>query len=109
MATPRSARSPSVPTLATPRARTARQVRFEDIAPLRTRLPKYWWNEVSRVRAMIERDVEVGGQAAEHFQFVAEALATQSEADLAREHAVALWAASRQLSAIAKAQQTAAA
>jgi len=52
------------------------------------------------VRALIDADVETGGQAAELFEYVAEALADEGEA----QHAVALWAASRRLSEIAKAQ-----
>lgn len=83
-------------------ARRSRSVRFDDIAPLRGQLPRYWWNEVSRVRALIDADVETGGLAAEHFEFVAEALAGEGEA---HEHAVALWAASRKLSAIAQQQR----
>lgn len=82
----------------------ARQTRFLDIAALRPRLPAYWWNEVSRVRALIEDDAETGSQAAEHFEYVAEALQQAGEEALTHEHAVALAAASRQLSAIAAQQ-----
>lgn len=81
-------------------ARSPRTPRYEDIAALRSQLPSYWWTEVSRVRALIDADVETGGQAAELFEFVADALADEGEA----QHAVALWAASRKLSEIAKAQ-----
>ena len=77
-----------------------RAARFQDIAELRTQLPKYWWLEVSRVRALIDADVETGGQAAELFELVAEALAGEGEGH----DAVALWAASRKLSAIAAAR-----
>lgn len=81
-------------------ARSTRTPRYEDIAALRSQLPRYWWTEVSRVRALIDADVETGGQAAELFEFVADALADEGEP----QHAVALWAASRRLSEIAKAQ-----
>lgn len=80
--------------------RSTRAPRYEDIAALRAQLPSYWWTEVSRVRALIDADVETGGQAAELFEYVAEALAGEGEA----QHAGALWAASRRLSQIAKAQ-----
>lgn len=91
----------------TSRTRASRAQRFEDIAPLRAQLPRYWWNEVSRVRALIDADVETGGMAAEHFEYVAEALAGEGDETLARSHAAALWTASRRLSAIAQEQQRA--
>ena len=95
MATQRSTRG-----TASTKARSTRAERYQDIAALRTQLPSYWWTEVSRVRALIDADVETGGQAAELFEYVAEALADEGEA----QHAGALWAASRRLSEIAKAQ-----
>jgi hypothetical protein len=95
MATPRR-----TPGTAGTTARNTRSTRYEDIAALRAQLPSYWWTEVSRVRALIDADVETGGQAAELFEYVAEALADEGEA----QHAGALWNASRRLSEIAKAQ-----
>src|ERR1700710_239839 len=82
---------------------SARRQRFEDISALRARLPRYWWAEVSRVRKLIAADAESGLFEAEHFVYVAEALRTGAE-QLAREHAVALWDASRKLTAIAQVQ-----
>jgi len=91
----RSTTVPCNPTTGT--GRVARTARFQDIAGLRAQLPKYWWTEVSRVRALIDADLETGVQAAELFEYVADALADEGEGH----DAVALWAASRKLSAIA--------
>jgi hypothetical protein len=79
-----------------------RAPRFQDIAGLRAQLPKYWWSEVSRVRALIDADVELGGRAAELFELVAEALVDEGEGH----DSAALWAASRKLSAIAAARSS---
>jgi hypothetical protein len=98
MATPRTTRASS----GAP-SKSTRAPRYQDIAALRSQLPRYWWAEVSRVRALIDADVETGGRAAQLFEFVAEALADEGEL----QHAVALCAASRRLSAIANAQSAA--
>jgi hypothetical protein len=85
-------------------SRSTRKPPYQDIAALRSQLPRYWWTEVSRVRALIDADVETGGQAAELFEYVAEALADEGEG----QHAQALWAASRRLTTIARARSAAA-
>ena len=85
--------------------RSASSPRFEDISALRATLPRYWWAEVSRVRKLIAWDAESGLFEAENFGHAAEALHAGDE-QLARDHAVALWTASRRLTAIAHAQRS---
>jgi hypothetical protein len=82
--------------------RVSSSARFEDIRGLRAQLPRYWWTEVSRVRALIATDAQHGLFEAEMFGHAASAL--HAGEDIARAHATALWAASRKLSAIAQAQ-----
>jgi len=86
-------------------ARRARARAYEDIKCLRDSLPSYWWEEVSRVRAMIDTDAEIGWEQARHFVLAAKALAATSTDEYARAHADALRAASCRLAAIASAQQ----
>ena len=84
----------------TPAGRTV-SGRYHDIAGFRATLPRYWWAEVSRVRALIEADAQTGLFETQCIAYAAEALQADADA-LSREHAVALWAASRQLRAIAR-------
>lgn len=86
--------------------RRSRRRAYEDIEALRDRLPRYWWAEVSRVRAVIDTDADAGREEAELFELVAAALA-KSSSDDSRAHAHALYAASCRLSAIADAQASA--
>ncbi|MDB4975853.1 MAG: hypothetical protein JWN48_4194 [Myxococcaceae bacterium] len=78
-------------------------MRFPDIHGLRAKLPRHWWTEVSRVRALIDSDAESGLFELGMFEHAAKALHRTEEA-LAREHAAQLFAASRKLAAIAQAQ-----
>jgi len=88
---------------ARPRSSRAGEGRFADISALRQRLPRYWWAEVSRVRALIAKDADTALFEAGNLEIVAGTLHAGDE-EVAREHAVALWQASRQLTAIAQAQ-----
>lgn len=85
----------------TPAGRAAMSSRYQDIHGLRATLPRYWWAEVSRVRALIEADAVSGLFETQCIAYAAEALKADDD-PLSRQHAVALWAASRQLRAIAQ-------
>jgi hypothetical protein len=75
----------------------------DTLESLRAKLPAFWWSEVVRVRRLIEEDVEAGRFEAAYLGYAAEALVMTEDAQLAREHAPALWAASHHLTALAKA------
>lgn len=79
----------------------ATRVHYDDISGFRATLPRYWWAEVSRVRALIDADAETGLFETNCIAYAAQALQADQDA-LSRQHAVALWAASRQLTAIAR-------
>jgi hypothetical protein len=74
------------------------------LEPLRTRLPSFWWSEVSRIHALIAQDAEAASFEAEYLEYAAEALAQAEDDLLAHQHAPALWAASHQLKATARAK-----
>ncbi|MET0287486.1 MAG: hypothetical protein ABW352_23570 [Polyangiales bacterium] len=67
------------------------------LEPLRTRLPDFWWSEVSRIQKLIDEDAEAASFEAAYLEYAAEALAQAEDDLLAHQHAPALWAASHQL------------
>jgi hypothetical protein len=77
------------------------------LEPLRTRLPDFWWSEVSRIQQLIGQDAEAASFEAAFLEHAAEALAQAEDDLLAHQHAPALWAASHQLKALATARRQA--
>jgi hypothetical protein len=45
---------------------------FDGLDALRERLPAYWWEEITRVRALIAVDAHEAFLEAHHFEFAAE-------------------------------------
>ncbi|HEX5659698.1 MAG TPA: hypothetical protein VFX59_21035 [Polyangiales bacterium] len=74
------------------------------LEPLRARLPDFWWSEVSRIHQLIGQDAQAASFEAEYLEYAAEALAQAEDDLLAHQHAPALWAASHQLKATARAR-----
>lgn len=85
------------------RARHMRPSALE-LEPLRSRLPDFWWSEVSRIQELIQQDAEAASFEAAYLEYAAEALAQAEDDELAHEHAPALWAASHQLKGAALAK-----
>ena len=75
---------------------------FEELDALRELLPAFWWDEVSRVRALVRVDAEQAFREARHFDFAAREIARVGQIDHAQ--LVALTIVAAQLKRLAWAQ-----